>query len=101
MARCNQCGAVLTKGEEYLVGDECECGGDFVEDEPPPSLPARLAAALAALPIGVGDLERRLGLSQGYLSQCRPGGRRTPARHLVLLLEALVRHPEDLDVIAD
>jgi len=65
------------------------------------TLAARLAAAQAALPIAVGDLERRLGLSQGYLSQCRPGGRRTPARHLVLLLEELVRHPEDLDVIVD
>lgn len=31
IAQCNQCGAELFVGEEYLIGDECECGGDFLE----------------------------------------------------------------------
>lgn len=33
MAHCNQCGAALTEGEEDLIGEGCECGGDFVEEE--------------------------------------------------------------------
>lgn len=65
----------------------------------------RLAVALSILRplITVSDLERRLGLSRGYLGQCLPTAPhpRQPARHLVLLLEALVRHPDDLDLIAD
>lgn len=68
------------------------------------SLPQRLAAALDALgALGYSqhDLERRLGLSRSYLGQCRPGSSsgRQPARHLVLLLEVLARHPEELDII--
>ncbi len=83
------------------------------EDRPGPSLSERLAAALDALClsseeapsglIGINDLGRRIGLSPGYLGQCRPSAKnpRKPARHLVLLLEMLVRHPDDLDKIAD
>lgn len=65
------------------------------------NLPARLATALDALPIGVVALESVLGLSQGYLSQVRPGGRRKPSLVLVLLLESLARHPGDLDLLRD
>ena len=83
------------------------------ENRPGPTLGERLAAALDALClsseeapsglIGINDLGRRLGLSAGYLGQCRPSAKnpRRPTRHLVLLLEMLVRHPEDLDKIAD
>lgn len=80
------------------------------EDKPVPSLGERLALALDALCqeapsglIGINDLGRRLGLSPGYLGQCRPSAAtpRRPSRLLVLLLEMLVRHPGDLDKIAD
>lgn len=88
---------MLTKGQGV--------GRGALAMTPPKTLSQRLAAALDALgALGYPqhDLERRLGLSRSYLGTCRPESRtqRKPARHLVLLLEALVRHPADIDLIA-
>jgi hypothetical protein len=67
---------------------------------------ARLAVALDALcaaGYALADVERRLGLSRGYLRQCTPQARRpkTPARPLLLLLELLAHDPALLDRCLD
>lgn len=69
------------------------------------ALRQRLAAALAALTeLGVqpSQVERLIGVSRGYLGSCLPTSatRRTPSRPLVYLLEVLVRHPTDFDLLA-
>jgi len=70
---------------------------------------ARLSFALEnilndpRLGVTVSDLERHLDLSRGYLGQCKPSAPtpRTPKLALVVALEMLSRHPEELDRLRD
>jgi hypothetical protein len=68
----------------------------------PPTTPSeRLLAALEALALAghdAGALEARIGLDRGYLLRIVRGQRR-PSPVLVLLLEALARHPEDVELL--
>ena len=66
-----------------------------------PSWGERLQVALDALSVAghdPGALEARIGLTRGWLGRCYQG-QKTPSRELVLLLEALARHPEDVEAI--
>ncbi len=53
VGQCNQCGSELFAGEEDLIGEECECGGDFVEIETEDDSDDRLTPPLltATLPL--------------------------------------------------
>ncbi len=69
--------------------------------DPGPTLTERLQAALDSLSAAghdPGALEARMGCVRGWLGRCYRG-QKGPSREMVLLLEALARHPEDVELI--
>lgn len=71
-----------------------------------PTLGERVAAAetlWTAAGLQTSEVERRLGLSRGYVSQCRPtaANPREPKRTTVLLLECVARHPEEFHLFEE
>jgi hypothetical protein len=64
-------------------------------------LRSRVQQALRALMpyIGQAELERRLDISQGYLSRLQ-GGHGTPSPQLVVLLALLAQNPQGLQWVA-